>query len=143
YLYDEQPVNLLNLPFLNLSKPCFIRIGVYAADGKPLIFGQPVVVMGVFDDSLTVQQPDENQIRIFPNPASDHLFIETDIAKAGNYKVMIFNEASQETDIIVDRYFYPGKYGFRYLCNKLSSGSYVIAFTGNDRKISRKLIIGN
>jgi len=143
YVFDEQPVSLLNLPILNLSKPCFFRLGVYAADGKPLIFGQPIVVMGVVEDTIPDPTPSGSAITIYPNPAKGHTYIELQITKQANYRVSLYNDSGQEIDVIEDRYFYEGTYGFRYLCNKLSAGTYVVSFAGNRFQLSQKLVVSD
>lgn len=140
YICDELPVNLLSLPVLNLSKPCFFRLGVYTADGKPLIFGQPVVVLGVTEDSIPLP-PGENTLSVYPNPAKGHFNLELQLSEPGNYKITLFNDIYQEIEVIEERYFYEGVYGFRYLCNHLPAGVYVVSVSGEKSNMSRKLVI--
>jgi hypothetical protein len=141
YIYNEVQVSLFNLPNLNLSKPCLLRIGVYDANDTPLIFGQPIVILGVINDTTTIEFPSANNLIVFPNPVSDKIYFQFDVALEGIYQIRLIDELSRVVAKIDDRFFYKGNFGFNYDATHLRKGIYFLEILSSNNKIVKKVML--
>ncbi|MDQ3051315.1 MAG: hypothetical protein M3Q95_10560, partial [Bacteroidota bacterium] len=76
YLHNATLIDTNAIPILDMTQPSFIRIGVYDASDNPLVFGQPIVILGLQTGIDDVVVNDEPQVKIFPNPATEKLNLE-------------------------------------------------------------------
>ena len=142
YLHDETVIDTTALPVLDLSVPSFVRFGVYDSTGLPLVFGQPIVILGLQTGVAEVPLKQEDvTINIFPNPANDKLNIELNIIKAGNYFVRIYDMNSKVVQTIEEKYFYSGKHGYMTDISKLKSGPYLLQVNGFSTIYSKKFVV--
>lgn len=132
YMYNDSLVNLSALPLLDLTQPCFIRFSVYDSLDRPLLFGQPVVVLGSLTTHLI--SPEESNdmvsVKMYPNPAEKFLHFETIFRKGGNYTIRLHDHKTGFVRSIDERYFYPGKFGYSVDLTTLSAGNYLIQIEG-------------
>lgn len=134
YIHNDSLVDIAALPQLDLTQPCFIRLAVYDSLDRPLVFGQPIVVLGSVISNLVSQADDDPafSVKMFPNPAGKFLHLETQVKKSGNYTIRLFDNQAGLVRSIDERYFYEGKYGYSIDLSAVSSGSFIIKIEGFD-----------
>ena len=139
YLHNETLVDTAAMPVLDVSLPCFIRFGVYDSAGSPLVFGQPIVILGL-QTGIDEIAAEAVRMSVYPNPATDRLNLECNFMKAGNHSLRIYDNNARLIETVDNRYFYRGKYGYTVKLNRLASGTYFVELKGNGHTITKKVI---
>ncbi|MEE4175997.1 MAG: T9SS type A sorting domain-containing protein [Bacteroides sp.] len=86
-----------------------------------------------------IEEPPENALRVFPNPAWDRVWIEFDSPNGTPLQVQLLNLQGQIVDQqIIEE---PGKIRMTFNTNKLSAGIYLLVIRGETLNLAEKLII--
>lgn len=141
YLHNETLIDTAAMPLLDLTLPSFVRFGVYDSTDKPLVFGQPIIILGLQTGIEEIQTNQPVQMKIFPNPANEKLNLELNFMKAGNYSVRIYDMNSKFIEKIEEKYFYKGKYGYMTDISHLQSGSYLVEVRGFSDVVNKQFIV--
>ncbi len=141
YLHNETLIDTAAMPLLDLTVPSFVRFGVYDSTDKPLVFGQPIIILGLQTGIKEVEKNESVQMNIFPNPASEKLNLELNFIRAGNYTVRIYDMNSKFIEKIEERYFYKGKYGYMTDVSHLKSGTYFVEVRGFSEAATRVFVV--
>lgn len=80
--------------------------------------------------------------RVYPNPTIDHFSIEFEMPERANINVSIYDMEGKLVKVLLSDNLKPGVKTLHFNRNALSSGTYLISVTSNDKTISyEKLII--
>lgn len=83
----------------------------------------------------------DNTINIFPNPASNKLYIRYDIGLPGKVHISFYNENGQPVHSSIHNYKEVGSSWHQVSIDNLSSGNYTICFQTDQLFLSKKLVI--
>ncbi len=76
-----------------------------------------------------------DQIRIYPNPVSEHATIEFNLVKEANVKIIVFNCLGQQVSMPVNLIVSPGMQSFTWSLNDIADGVYFLKITLDGRII--------
>jgi type IX secretion system substrate protein len=145
YIHNQTVIDTASPPLIDTSFPSFVRIGVYDSLDNPLVFGQPIVILGTLvglaeneNSNTDHQTPD---ITAFPNPVKNLLNIEINIKVPSIYHINFVDANSNIVKSIDTRYFYKRKYGYSLNVTDYSSGSYYIQVLSRSNANYKKIII--
>ncbi len=85
--------------------------------------------------------PNEYSLSNYPNPFNPSTNIEFTIAKAGNYKIKVYNLNGEIVSELVNGYYEAGVHKVNFNAGGLSSGMYIYTLQGEGVTIQNKLII--
>jgi hypothetical protein len=92
--------------------------------------------------NVSIRQPVVQEVKIYPNPAEDIVWIEFVPPDAGTYTLEIINSAGQ---VVIQKTIRPT--GMMIRCqadvSALSAGIYYVKLTGEETRFSRKVVIGD
>ncbi len=141
YLHNATLIDTNSIPALDMTNPSFIRISVYDINDNPLVFGQPIVILGLQTGIDEAEVKDEPLVKIFPNPATEKLNLEFNFPLAGNYRIRIVTMNGQEAGQVDEKYFYKGKHGYSIDIGHLKTGKYLLEIAGEKKLFSHKFVV--
>jgi hypothetical protein len=141
YIYRDLEIDMNAIPLIDCTKPSFVRFGVYDASGNPLIFGEPVVIFGTLNDTSGTGNSMHLHTLLYPNPADEQFFLSMTVYTPESLQIRILDTGGRKIDVIADRYFYRGKYGFAIASGHLAQGNYILEISGGQTKMVRQFII--
>ncbi|NWF90114.1 MAG: T9SS type A sorting domain-containing protein, partial [Ignavibacteriaceae bacterium] len=77
----------------------------------------------------------------FPNPFNPTTKIHFSIAEEGQYTLRIYNILGQEVKVLFEHYLKSGSYDFNYNASDLASGVYIYQISGENKILSKKMIL--
>ena len=144
YLHNETLIDTSSIPVIDTSLPSFIRISVYDLQDNPMVFGQPIVILGT-TVGLTEQYSENNSssvnIRAYPNPVNENLSIELQVNQPSIYYVNLIDANSKVVRAIDKKYFYAGKHGYYINVDDLQGGTYILQVVSKNSAVQKKIII--
>lgn len=77
----------------------------------------------------------------YPNPFNPSTTIQFSIPESGFYSIKVFNVLGQEVAELINEEVATGNYSVEFDASKLTSGLYIYSLTGNNIKITRKMML--
>jgi hypothetical protein len=96
--------------------------------------------INVFAEDLGVEEFDQGNIAIYPNPSSEYVHIGINTPVEGMVRVQMTNSLGQ-TLYSTDEYEYQDSHEMTLNVSDLSSGLYFVTVQIDDRTVTKKLVI--
>ncbi|MCB0755221.1 MAG: T9SS type A sorting domain-containing protein, partial [Flavobacteriales bacterium] len=82
-------------------------------------------------------------VRVFPNPAIDQFSVSFDMLKRADINVSIYDMEGKLVKVLLNDNLKPGGKTVQFNRNALTSGTYLISVTSNDKIISNEKLVIN
>ncbi|MBK8845028.1 MAG: T9SS type A sorting domain-containing protein [Bacteroidetes bacterium] len=158
YLHNRTLFNINNPPFLDFTQPCFVRVEVTDANGKPYLFSNPVVFTeGTETKNKTAKNPSQyenektienypsneqdtwdGEFCIYPNPTSGFISLYTQNKFINPLKIDVLNALGM---VVKSIYIENPDQNISLDFSDLTSGIYLINLSSDSFKQPLKLII--
>jgi hypothetical protein len=112
-----------------------------AKEFHPYVFvSKPVTYVSASEENAGTQ---ENNLRVYPNPAEDEFNVEYEISRGGYHKLSLINNLGMESCVLSEGQALAGKYRaeFSITEKKLTSGIYFLRLLNDREIITEKVII--
>ena len=103
--------------------------------------GNPVDKFAVKKNEENVIIPTEFKASAYPNPFNPSTNIKFSIPISGQYSLKVYNILGQEVKTLVNKDLAAGIYNVLFDASRLASGIYIYRLSGNNVKISQKIIL--
>ena len=123
-----------------------------AGDVYDVYFKRPFLDTDEFVFSITpgatsVESDNDNKLptdfsleQNYPNPFNNATVIKYAIAKAGRYKMSVYNVLGQKVATLIDSDLQPGSHSVNFDAASLSSGVYIYSITGAGKTVTKKMV---
>jgi hypothetical protein len=97
---------------------------------------------GIFYGYTNIEDIEENETKIYPNPFSDNTVIEYHMKKRASLKIVVFNSLGKVVNILENsRLKDAGMHTYEVSANNLEEGVYYVIFQSGNEKTTEKLVV--
>lgn len=116
-------------------------LGDWLGEGQPemaTVLQRSFDASPIFRQTITATEPAPVAFRLYPNPASDQVMLETDIFSAGIDRVALYDSAGRSVGVPVSRLT---NHALGMNVQALAAGTYIVSVESGSKRLTERLVV--